>query len=112
MSALRYVWPDPYTPKRPGETDVFSCDFVRRLATAETIAAASVACCLKADAGETPIAAMVVGPASITGSVVSQRIAGGTDATDYTLIFYATTSQGREIEGVRDMPVARRWEDV
>jgi hypothetical protein len=108
----RYVWPDPFDPKRPNEIDAFGCDFKRRLATAETLSTATVKVCLQGDALETAIPAMLVGASAISGSLVSQRIGAGDDGVTYTLIFAATTSASRSIEGVRDLPVARRWDEA
>lgn len=110
MTAVcRYVWPQPFDPKRPDEVDVFGCDFSRRLNTGETISAGAVSIVLRDDPLEVDIPAMLFGPASVVGNIVSQRVVGGIDATWYSLIFSAITSSGRALEAVRDFPVAMRW---
>jgi len=109
---IRYVWPDPFDPKRPGEVDVFGCQFVRRLYVAETIESSLVKCVLKDDATETNITSMVVGTPSVLGTVVSQMIDEGVEMTWYTLIFRVTTSTGRTLETARDFQVASRWDNA
>lgn len=104
--------PDPFDPKRHDEIDVFGCDFTRYLVAGETISAADVRCVKKSDVAEANIAAMLLGPVSISGAIVSQRITGGDVGTWYSLIFHVTTSAGRVLEPVRDFRVVRRCEEA
>ncbi len=102
MSAL------PFDAKRPDEVEVFAFDFRRMLATGETIVTKSVKAVLADDATEASVAGMVTGPATESGGVVSQLVAGGTDGVTYTLLCTVTTSpSGQTLVAQRDLPIVR-----
>lgn len=83
-----------FTPKRAGETEVFTVDFSALLATGETIT--SAAWSISVVSGSDPSAAsMIDGSASISGSKVSQLITGGVSDVTYAPICTANTSLGQ-----------------
>lgn len=93
--------------KRPGETELFSADFARLLASGETISTGSCKVCLATDPSEADIAAMKSGSATVSGAKVTQLITGGTSGVTYTIIFEAVTSAGQTLQVTRDLPVVR-----
>lgn len=104
--------PTPFDPKRHDEIEIFGCDFSKRLFPGESIISADVRCVLKGDVTETNITAMLLGPPSIVGASVSQRVVDGDVNVWYSMIFHITTSTGRILEPVRDFRVVRRCDDV
>ena len=85
-----------FTPKDPGETEIFTFDFTAALGTGESIITAAVACTVVSgvDAGA---AAMVDGAAQIDGTLVVQKIQAGISGNRYTLIATVTTSAGQTL---------------
>jgi hypothetical protein len=96
-----------FDPMRPDEVEVFAVDFRRRLGSGVTLQpSAQVVAVLADDENETPVSGMVTGAAGVTGTVVSQLIAGVAEGS-YTLLFRATTTQGETIIEARDLEVRR-----
>lgn len=83
-----------FSPKRVGETEVFTVDFAQLLGQGETITSAVWACTVKEGTDAAP-AIMIYGAASISGSQVSQKIRGGVANVYYAPICTASTSAGQ-----------------
>lgn len=98
-----------FDAKRPDESEAFAFVFGRRMATGDSIVAATVKVALASDANESAIGAMVVGGASIDAGAhtVTQVITGGDDGQTYTVICMATTAAGYVLHMCRDLPVTR-----
>jgi hypothetical protein len=74
-----------FDPKLPGESEVFSLDFAARLGAGQTVAGATVTA--------TP-AGLTLGAPSVSGSVVSVRVSGGTGGVTFDLECLATLNDG------------------
>jgi hypothetical protein len=86
-----------FTPKRVGETEIFTVDFVDLLAQGETITTASWSITVLQGADPAP-EAMLSGVASITGTKVSQMLTGGLPSVFYAPVCTVTTSTGQTLE--------------
>jgi hypothetical protein len=80
-----------FAPKRAGETEIFTVDFVNKLLPGETITSAVWSVTVVADIDPNP-SAMVQGGAVISGSSVSQIIKGGVPGVRYAPICTAQTA--------------------
>lgn len=82
-----------FTPKRVGEKEIFSVDFVHKLPVGITIVSAvwSVQVAYGVDPNPN---AMVIGAATISGSVVTTFLAGGLPDVGYWPMCTATLSDG------------------
>ncbi|PUA17275.1 hypothetical protein [Glaciimonas sp. PCH181] len=85
-----------FTPKRVGETEIFSVDYAALLGIGETITSATWTNNVRVGADPSP-GAMIQGVASISGSIVSQRLTGGIGWVRYSPICTAVTSTGQTI---------------
>ena len=72
-------------------------DFTSRLAAGETISAATVTAFVYSGSDPTP-AALISGPAAISGGKVTQRVTGGFMGNVYDLVCTATTSVGQVLQ--------------
>jgi hypothetical protein len=85
-----------FSPKRHGETELFTVDFSSRLAPGVTIASASWQ--ILAVDGEDPDAvSMIQGDAIINGAHVSQMITAGVPGLRYAPACVAQTSDGQTL---------------
>lgn len=82
-----------FTPKRASEKELFSVDFVHKLPAGVTIVSAvwNVQVAYGTDLNPN---AMVIGAASISGSIVTTFLAGGVPGVSYWPICTATLSDG------------------
>lgn len=85
-----------FTPKRVAESEIFSVDYSVLLGTGETITSAVWTNSVKEGTDASPNA-MISGPASITGAVVSQKLTAGVAGVYYWPICTATTSANQVI---------------
>jgi len=90
-----YVGRD-FDPSDVGESEVYSFDFVKDLATGETIASSEWFCAVAEDSDADDAAAQdhVALDASNAGTVTSQRITGLVDGVKYVLQAKVVTSLG------------------
>lgn len=85
-----------FSPKRPGETEVFTVDYVNLLRAGEAIQSANWANSVLPGAATDPSpAAMISGAASITGSQVSTILTGGIAGVTYQPLCTAITNMGQ-----------------
>jgi hypothetical protein len=85
-----------FSPKRAGESEVFTVDFAPLLAPGETVT--SAAWSITPIDGQDPSAAsMIVGAASVDGGKVSQMIGSGVPGVRYAPICTAQTSNGQTL---------------
>lgn len=85
-----------FDPKRTAEKEVFTVDFAPLLPDGVTLM--SAAWSISPVAGSDPNAAsMIVGAASIAGSLVSQMIGGGLPGMRYAPICTAQDSRGQTL---------------
>jgi len=85
---------DDVITKTPAETKAVTFDASELLASGDSISAASVTIL---DAADQAQAAMVSGSASVSGALITQMIAGGSDGQDYTLTLSITTADGETL---------------
>jgi hypothetical protein len=85
------------SPKKVGESLFVPMDFISRLQIGETIISAKVTCTLYSGVDPNP-ALMVLGPASVVGTVVEQEIGNGVLGNVYELLFTIITSLGQTLE--------------
>lgn len=86
-----------FTPMRVGAEEVFTVDYVDELAPGETILSAAWE--MRVVQGVDPSAsAMIIGTATVKGSVVSQLITGGVAGVTYRPICWALTSLGQRLD--------------
>lgn len=83
-----------FTPKRVGETEVFTVDFADLLGQGETIVSASWSCSLK-EGADPAAASMIQGSPTLAGSKVSTLISSGVAGCWYAPICTALTSLGQ-----------------
>lgn len=83
--------------KRAGEIRTLTFDFGAQLAAAEAISTQSVAATVWTGTDASP-SAVISGSASLSGSVVSQKVTGGTAGNIYNLICTVTTSAGQTLK--------------
>jgi len=86
--------------KRLGETVVVppgGIDFTSQLQPSETISSATITASVYSGTDPNP-GAIVSGAASVSGTVVSQKITGGVLGVIYELLFVLLTSAGQTIE--------------
>ena len=81
--------------KQPGESLVYSMDFVHLLFPGETIKSSPAPVVTQTKSGG-GVSDLVIGSPSINGSVVSFRISGGTDGIDYTVQVLIETDFGTD----------------
>lgn len=91
-------------PKQTGETATYAFDFISRLAVGETITSQSVAATVYSGVDPTP-SNIISGSATVSGTIVSQKITGGVAGTIYKLVSTATTSAGQTLQLVGYLPV-------
>lgn len=84
----------PWTPKRAGETEIFTVDFANLLGAGETIVSAPWSNSVIRGTDPSPNA-MIQGAATITGTKVSQKITAGVPSNLYSPVCTATTSLGQ-----------------
>lgn len=97
----------PYDCKAVGETATFTYDFVDKIPAGVTITGVvcvAIVYMAFGNAGDT--SGMMVGTATLNGTIASQLVAGGQDGVTYVLQFTATCSDGEVILGQALMPVA------
>jgi hypothetical protein len=82
--------------KKPGETWLFPFDFISRLAVGETITGATGTCSVYSGVDATP-ANVVSGGNTISGTVVTQSLAGGVAGCVYDIKVVITTSLGQTL---------------
>jgi len=85
-----------FSPKSPTETEIFTFDFARVLASNETISTASVVSIVKTGTDANP-SSMISGVSTITGTKILQKITGGVSGVYYSLQCSAVTSLGQTI---------------
>jgi hypothetical protein len=85
-----------FTPKRVSESEIFAVDYTALLGEGETITSAVWTNSVKSGADANP-GAMISGTASIEGSLVMQKLAGGVAGVSYWPICTAVTSMGQTI---------------
>jgi flagellar biosynthesis protein FliR len=84
-------------PKRLGETVVLNTfNFLSLLAVGETISSATVTATVYTGVDPSP-SSMISGSATISGSIVSQKVAGGVLGVVYELLCSAVTSAGQTL---------------
>lgn len=83
--------------KRAGETRLLAFDFAPLLASGETLSTQSVAATVYTGTDASP-SGVISGSATASGSVVSQKVAGGTAGNIYNLICTVTTSTGQTLK--------------
>lgn len=83
--------------KRAGETRLLAFDFASLLAASETVSTQSVAATVYTGTDASP-SAVISGSATASGSVVSQKVTGGTAGNIYNLICTITTSAGQTLK--------------
>lgn len=97
-----------YGCKAVGETATFTYDFKDKIPEGVTITA--VVCNVIVYMGYGSVSdpsSMIVGTATLNGTVASQMVTGGDDGVTYVLQFSATCSDGEIILGQALLPVAR-----
>ena len=85
-----------FSPKTPSAEELFGLNFIRQLDAGETILSAEWSVTVLQGVDANP-AAMLSGPAIISGTKVSQKLIGGVDGVQYCLTCLATTSGGEKI---------------
>jgi hypothetical protein len=86
-----------FTPKRVGESEVLTVDYVDDLAPGETILSASWS--MRVKAGSDPAASsMIQGTVTVTGTKVSQMVTAGVAGVLYEPLCTALTSLGQTVE--------------
>ena len=88
----RDIWP----PKQAGATKNYPFDFISDLAVGETISGATVTATLWTGTDPTP-SGIISGAASISGSVVTQKLTAGLAGNIYAVTCTATTSAGQTL---------------
>ena len=83
--------------KKLGEVVGYPVDFISSLGVAETISSATVTASVYSGVDPNP-QFIVLGAATITGTIVQQGITGGVLGTIYELLYAATTSLNQLIE--------------
>lgn len=83
--------------KRAAEVENLTFDFTSKLASGVTISSATTTCTVYSGTDATP-SAVISGAASISGSVVTQKVTGGTLGVIYQLLCAATTSTTETLE--------------
>lgn len=82
--------------KLSGEVKNYTFDFTSLLASGETISTQAVTAAVYSGTDATP-SAIISGAASASGSVVTQKITGGTTGVIYELTCTITTSAGQTL---------------
>jgi|GEM_PF-5604322 len=95
-----------YDCKAVGETATFSYDFVDKIPAGVTITGVVCIAIVYMAFGAADTSGMMVGTATLNGTIASQLVAGGQDGVTYVLQFTATCSDGETILGQALMPVA------
>lgn len=85
-----------FSPKRAGEVEIFTIDFAPILAPAETLLTAVWSASVVAGVDQTPNA-IISGVSIITGTKVSQFVAGGVVGVTYAPVCTITTSFGQTL---------------
>jgi len=83
--------------KRAGETRLLAFDFGSLLAASETISTQTVAATVYTGTDASP-SGVISGSATASGSVVSQKVTGGTAGNIYNLICTVTTSASQTLK--------------
>ena len=83
--------------KRAGETRLLAFDFGSLLAAGETVSTQTVAATVYTGTDASP-SGVISGSATASGSVVSQKVTGGTAGNIYNLICTITTSAGQTLK--------------
>jgi len=83
--------------KKLGEIVGYPVDFISSLGTSETISTATVTASVYSGVDPHP-EFLILGAATITGTVVAQGISGGVLGTIYELLYSATTSLNQFIQ--------------
>lgn len=83
-----------FDPKRANEIEVFTVDFAALLPTSVTITSATWSIS-PVGGSDAQAASMIIGAASISGSLVSQKIGGGVPGLRYAPICTANFSDGQ-----------------
>lgn len=85
-----------FSPKDPDEIEYVGFEFAARLATGETIQSATFH--IEVIEGTDPaVAAMLLGGATIAGSVVRQKVGAGVVGVRYKVSAHAVTSTGQTL---------------
>jgi hypothetical protein len=95
-----------YDCKAVAETATFSYDFALKLPIGVTITAVVCSVIVFMAYGSTNTTGMLIGTATLNGTIASQLVSGGQDGVTYVLQFTATCSDGETILGQALMPVA------
>lgn len=85
-----------FTPKRAGETEIFTVDFADLLATGETINS-PVWTNVAVGGQDASAGTMIQGAASVSGTKVSQMISGGVPGVRYAPKCTVQTSLGQTL---------------
>lgn len=85
------------SPKKAGETKTVQFDFTSNLGVSETISTQVVTASVWSGTDATP-SAIVSGAATVSGAIVSQKIAAGVLGTVYELLCSVTTSAGQTLQ--------------
>ena len=86
-----------FSPKKVGENIIVPVDFISRLAVGETILQAVVTCTVYSGTDPNP-QNMIVGPATVAGTVVEQQVNQGVLGVVYELLFTVITSLNQQLE--------------
>lgn len=97
---------DEFSYARADETRDYGMDFVNDLNTTETIISAMVTMTLISGTDPALMSSHVSGAASVSGTVVSQRITGLVVGCRYNVEFVATTSNGTILSNDADLECA------
>lgn len=96
-----------FSPKDPGETEVFTFDFVNWLNGDSITGTPTMTCAVKT--GTDPDAAdMISGGAIIQGTKISQLIRDGLDGNEYEITCTFSTDGGQTLKGAALLPVETR----
>lgn len=84
-------------PKFTGEIRNQTFDFISSLATAETISTQVVTCTVYSGVDPSP-SSVIMGAATASGTIVTQKIGGGVAGVVYELRCTVTTSVGQTLQ--------------
>lgn len=87
---------DTWPPKAAGATKNFEFDFISDLAAGETLSGATVTATVWSGNDGNP-SGLISGAASISGTVVTQKLTGGVAGNIYAVTCTATTSAGQTL---------------
>ena len=93
-----------FDPKRVADVQTYTFDFTSKLAASETISTQVVTAAVWSGVDAAP-SAIISGSASVSGSIVSQKITGGVLGVIYTLTCTITTSTSQTLTLVGQLAI-------